>query len=249
MKMQFFKRIYLFLLFLLFQPASALALDQMVQPKVVLWAWERNEDLRYINPETTGIAFLANRILIKGERFYSHPRSQSLKIPEKVWLEAVVRIHVVGLSRAIPLRLVPDMADDIIRFARLAGISSLQLDFDATYSQRAFYKALLLEIRKKMGNEYPVSITALASWCVHDDWLKTLPIQQAVPMFFRMGDERPLFVQHLKNGHLIPVCRQSLGISLDEPIERLPESRSLYIFNPHAWTESDVDKIYAEAQR
>src|SRR5438309_12019664 len=33
-------------------------------PNVVLWAWERPEDLRFIDPQRTGVAFLAATVSI-----------------------------------------------------------------------------------------------------------------------------------------------------------------------------------------
>ena len=37
-------------------------------PPFVLWAWERPEDLRFINPQNIAVAFLAGTIRIRGER-------------------------------------------------------------------------------------------------------------------------------------------------------------------------------------
>lgn len=34
-------------------------------PKLILWAWERPEDLRFIVPGATGVAFLASTITIE----------------------------------------------------------------------------------------------------------------------------------------------------------------------------------------
>jgi hypothetical protein len=43
---------------------------------------------------------------------------------------------------------------------------------------------------------------------------------------------------HLKGGgdFRAPACRQSLGVSTDEPLPNLPAGRRLYIFSPRAWT-------------
>src|SRR2546430_8843063 len=50
--------------------------------------------------------------------------------------------------------------------ALLPGVRALQIDFDAASSEQEFYRALLLEVRRLMPHSMPLSITALASWCV-----------------------------------------------------------------------------------
>ena len=35
---------------------------------VILWAWERPEDLSFINPEKVGVAFLAKTIYLRASR-------------------------------------------------------------------------------------------------------------------------------------------------------------------------------------
>ena len=36
-------------------------------PKVLLWAWQRPEDLRFLDPQRAGVAFLAATITLSGE--------------------------------------------------------------------------------------------------------------------------------------------------------------------------------------
>ena len=47
-------------------------------PRVILWAWERPEDLRFINPQEIGVAFLAETIILRGDRAIIRPRLQPL---------------------------------------------------------------------------------------------------------------------------------------------------------------------------
>jgi hypothetical protein len=54
------------------------ALDAL--PRLVLWAWERPEDLRQIDDDI-GVAFLAQTITVSGERLTLHPRLQPLRVP------------------------------------------------------------------------------------------------------------------------------------------------------------------------
>ncbi|MEK6335749.1 MAG: hypothetical protein AABM67_12535, partial [Acidobacteriota bacterium] len=90
-----------------------------------------------------------------------------------------------------------------------------------------------------------LSITALASWCAHDNWLSDLPIDEAVPMLFRMGVEEKQFTNRLESGEDFNAapCKQSYGVSTDEPRANLSRDRRLYVFNPNPWTESSVRRI------
>ena len=84
----------------------------------------------------------------------------------------------------------------------------------------------------------PISITALASWCLGDRWLEDLPIDEAVPMLFRMGtDEEPVRAALARGDFHDPRCRFSYGLATDEPLPALRPGRRLYLFHPNAWTE------------
>src|SRR5262245_4054805 len=48
-------------------------------PRLMLWAWERPEDLRGIAADT-GVAYLAQTITIRGDRVAILPRRQPLRI-------------------------------------------------------------------------------------------------------------------------------------------------------------------------
>lgn len=61
------------------------------------------------------------------------------------------------------------------------GAVALQVDFDARASQHTFYARLLRDLRRQMPPSLPLSITALASWCSYDDWIRGLPVDEAVP--------------------------------------------------------------------
>jgi hypothetical protein len=50
-----------------------------------------------------------------------------------------------------------------------SGPVEIQIDFDATRSERGFYRALLNDLRARVPRSTAFSITALASLCIHDD--------------------------------------------------------------------------------
>jgi len=90
---------------------------------------------------------------------------------------------------------------------------------------------LLHELKPRVPS---LSITALASWCAGDNWLSDLPIDEAVPMLFRMGVDKGL------RRFDAAVCRNAAGVSIDEPIDA-PAVDRLYIFNPNPWSRESLN--------
>jgi len=83
-----------------------------------------------------------------------------------------------------------------------------------------------------------LSITALASWCLYDDWMADLPVDEAVPMLFRMGPEGQWIRRYFASGGDVhsPLCRYSVGLATDEAMQGLPTARRRYIFHPQPWS-------------
>jgi len=221
-------------------------------PPVMLWAWERPEAVNFINPSEVGVAFLAKTIHLRGKKAIIRPRLQPLQVPEGTVLMAVTRIEV---DRFEPPSFSSDQQAQVVfaiaELARLSNISALQIDFDATASERAFYRDVLHDLRSRLPDAIGLSITALASWCIHDDWLSELPIDEAVPMLYRLGVDRKQVLLHLGDGRDFrsPLCQQSVGISTDEPRLRLPAGRRIYIFHPRPWSEEAMHSIMREVRR
>ncbi len=207
-------------------------------PRLVLWAWERPEDLQFINPQTTAVAFLADTIQLRGDAVVARPRLQSLRVPDRAHLVAVVRIEAEQ-NAALNRRQIEQTATAIAKAASLPRVMAIQVDFDATRTQRDFYRSLLVDLRRRLGSAVPISITALASWCLGDDWISSLPINEAVPMLFRMGAGTNEVVGQLSSGRdfRASICRGSLGVSTDERWASLPSGRRLYVFNEQSWTQ------------
>jgi hypothetical protein len=158
---------------------------------------------------------------------------------------AVVRIEPErGFTDTPGLR--EGTADALSEVARRQGTRALQVDFDATRSQRAFYAAVLERLRARMPAGMPLSITALLSWCGGDPadaWIGGLPVDEAVPMYFRLGVRRPLAQD--KDGYRVrePLCGGSFGVSTDESWPLITGNRRLYLFAPHPWTEAQLVTI------
>ncbi len=202
-------------------------------PPVIVWAWERPEKLDFIDTDQIGVAFLAKTLRLEGDRVLSRPRLQPLELAPGTKLIAVVRIE--SDHPTLSSTQLQKTADEIANVSALSNISVVQIDFDATVSERNFYRALLREVKPRVPS---LSITALASWCAGDQWLSDLPIDEAVPMLFRMGADHRRF----QSGRPFDaaICQSAAGVSTDEPVTAPPVDR-LYIFNPDSWSRDSLN--------
>lgn len=202
-------------------------------PPTVLWAWERPCDLAAIDPRSVGVAFLALTLRIDAGGLTCVARRQPLRYPPDTRLVAVVRVETAPQS---PPRLNPELAEKAAvitaALARAGEFDAIQVDFDATVSERAFYRDLLAAVRRRLPGGTHLSITALASWCLGDRWLAGLPVDDAVPMLFRMGADADHVRAGLEAGDDFaePLCRSSVGLADDEPVPTIPRGRRRYLF-------------------
>jgi hypothetical protein len=222
------------------------AMRQSRIPATVLWAWERPTDLRFIDPNRVGVAFLARTIRLRGEDVIIKPRFQPLNLPEQARVIAVVRVESDSANKPLltsnQIRL---LVDGIQAVANQPNVLAVQIDFDAARSERDFYRNVVVEVRRRLPPSIGVSITALASWCADDDWISDLPIDEAVPMLFRMGPDRQVMKNRLSAQEEFSAkpCRSSYGVSTDEPLDGLRPEKRIYVFNPQAWTEQSVRAV------
>jgi Protein of unknown function (DUF3142) len=258
-------------------------------PNLFFWAWERTEDLRFLESKNAGVAFLAKTIYVPaidedghndvGGSLFVRPRLQPLRIGPGTPLIAVVRIETRAGKRLQPFTAndrrtsthqtftslqLQHIVDEIVDLQNLSNIRAIQIDFDATVSERASYAQLLEDVRHRLPTSLPLSITALASWCIGDPWLAQLPpgtIDEAVPMLFRMGPDSSDVAKFIRSGEdfRVSACQSSLGLSTDEPLSNallratlpvarggLSHSKRIYVFAPHAWTQTDAEAVLKE---
>lgn len=209
-------------------------------PRLVLWAWERPENLTYLIPSATGVAYLIATVLIADSRISIRPRMQPLVVPPETPVLAVVRIEDRGYG-ASP-QAISDAIADLTDYTRFRG---LQIDYDAPKSRRDFYRDILLALRGKLPQKVPLEMTALVSWCQDDRWLRGAPIVEAVPMFFRMGVDPHSPLEHLKE----PLCQSSFGLSTDEFYIPVPRVRRVFVFARHPWTESSYRAVLQASKK
>ena len=252
-------------------------------PAVFLWAWERPEDLRFLAADkNVGVAFLAGTIELRqqtgvggGASVIFHPRQQPLRVDASTPLMAVVRVESSHDLWHRPTKFTSadtttfyteeqrrQVVELIAPTARLPRVSSIQIDFDASESEQPFYAALLQDVRHRLPQAIPLSITALASWCIGNPWLDKLPtgtIDEAVPMLFRMGLDAESVSTFVSTGRQFgpSACRSSLGLSTDEAFSRnllngtisRGDSKRVYVFSDGSWTYQAATKVIEEVER
>ena len=218
-------------------------------PRVILWAWERPEDLEFLNPQKFGIAFLAQTLTIKGGDVLFNPRHQPLKVPPGAKLIAVTRIESQKITRQ-PSELNDEVHTKLVERIRktleLNNVSGIQVDFDVAPTERTFYRRLLEKLRQELPDNVPLSMTALASFCVGDRWVSDLSVDEAVPMVFRMGTDSDPIKNLLTSGgdFRVDLCRRSYGVALDEPLKtNFAKQRRVYVFNARSWTPADLSVL------
>lgn len=227
-------------------------------PRLVLWAWEEPQDLRFLKGRDIGVAFFAAHLRLRGGVLDQRLRATPLKVDEATPLMAVVRLDGDAQERPTldqaQLEAVLKVLDAALALPR---VRALQLDFDARDRERDFYRRLLAALRAAHP-QTPISMTALLSWCGREGWIGGLPpgeVDEAVPMCFRMGPQSEEFRGRLRRGQDFgpDLARVALGISTDEPWDMLPAEwrrrRRLYVFHPGAWSSEDVDRLQKELQR
>lgn len=224
---------------------------------VWLWAWDRPEDLRWI-PAGTGVAYFAAEFIAAGSRFDAAGRRAALRVRPDTPLLAVLHIEAFDVRHPpiLDAAAVERWADGLYRAIRRLGVSAAQIDFEARAGQQAFYAEVLRALRTRLPQEFRLSATALASWCGDPDWLDALPLDEVVPMYFRMGvAERDLWRRRMLDPDRLPAvaCRRAAGIATDEWrsfVHDLPDpaladfhGRRLYLFSPSAWQANTLRSL------
>ncbi len=217
-------------------------------PRKILWAWERPEDLRFLDANKFGVAFLAQTLTLKNDEVILSSRRQSLQIAPNAYLIAVTRIETDKKSERADLS--AEQKEKVVNLVKktleLPNVKAVQIDFDAIVSERDFYRSITNNLKKQLPENTPLTMTALASWCVGDAWFADFPVDEAVPMAFEMGADNQTVRNFLTNGNdwREPLCRNSYGIAVDEPLKvSFQPNRRFFYFKSKAWEKADLDKL------
>ncbi len=223
-------------------------LSAQMPPKII-WAWERPEDLTFLDAKEFGVAFLSQTIYLENDKVTPRPRRQPLEMAPDTYIIAVTRIETNKETAKRPTfspEMVHMTADLINGSLSLPLVRAVQVDFDAVASERQFYRAMMNELRNQMPPETPLTMTSLASWCTGDAWFNDFPVDEAVPMAFQMGADSDKIKKYLRkrNDWIEPLCRGSYGISVDDPLNMsLKPGRRSYYFKNSAWNPADAERL------
>ncbi len=231
---------------LLVAPAATRTPPGRAAGGTVLWAWERAEDLRFAGAGVS-VAVLAGTIRLSGAVVTAVPRLQpAVVLPA----QPVIGVVHLDIDRTQPV-----IWDSVMRaraaaaaLALLAnpGFCEVQVDFEVRQSQRPILLDLLADIRAGLPPGTHLSMTALAAWCDTETWIADAPVDEVVPMLFRMGPGGEALKRRLAKGGDFrqPVCRTAVGVATDTPPGHLPghlsAGRRVWMFDPRAWTASDL---------
>ncbi len=208
-------------------------------PTRFAWSWDRHEDLRFLRPGE-GVAPVVVSLELTGDRVDVRPLRDSLLLPAAA---AVLPVVHVEATRAMHAALTPAqrdrLVDAIAQAAARTHDDAVQVDFEALPSQRPFYRAVLQQLRARRPSTW-ISVTALASWCLDDRWVASLPVDEVVAMAFRMGASEADTAGYRRLVATTPAWREARctasGVATDEPLARVPHGTRLYLFSPLAWT-------------
>lgn len=227
--------------------ASALIGDasarQPAPGRLVVWAWERPEDLRFLPPDVE-IAVQTGFVVLSGDDVFARGRRHPLKAHKAQATTAVVHVELdprrapawTPLQRA-------RAADEVARLAE--GFPRAQIDLEVPASGRQIVLDLVHDVRSRLPPRTRLSMTALASWCEGETWLNKAEVDEIAPMLFRMGRDGADIRARLDSGRDFanPRCRSAVAISADSPLPTAPPGRRTYVFNPHSWTPQDFDRV------
>ncbi|MBK6742596.1 MAG: hypothetical protein IPG66_06285 [Hydrogenophilales bacterium] len=223
-------------------PVQEAALNQ----RLVLWAWERHEDLSFLGRGEAAIAPVVVTVTLAGTTATTTWRRERMQFASGAEILPVIHVEAFDRLRSPVLNTEQKivLTDTIIEVASRYPARVVQLDFEARPSQRAFYKAVLNDVRQR-DTHIRLSLTALASWCVGDRWLQDLTVEEIVPMLFRMGRDGTRIRDGYQRTGSLPAkeCNDSVGLATDEWMPTSVSARRIYLFSPRPWTRESFDAI------
>jgi hypothetical protein len=222
--------------------ALACAPRATAAPALVLWAWERPEDLSSA-PANVEVAAVEGFVQLTGDRLWGRARRFPLKTTPGARRIAVVHVQI---DESRPLVWSPALrartASAVLAYARQPGFDGVQIDFEVPASDRQVLLDLAHDVRAGLPPGTPLSMNALASWCETENWIDAAPVDEIVPMVFRLGAGGAKLKAKLETGGDFADrrCRGAIGVATDTRLVTFPRDRRVYVFNPHSWTPAAI---------
>jgi hypothetical protein len=165
------------------------------------------------------VAYIVQTITLRAATVRIDPRPRPQRDSPSSDVIAATRIEVpAGAAVDLSQGQIEQLAYAIADTAEIPLVGAVQIDFDATIAQRCFYRDLIHRVRALLPAEVPLSITAIASWCMDDDWVSDLPIEEVVPMLRTAADWKAATARARTKGRPIEgPCRAALSIPKEKP--------------------------------
>jgi len=215
--------------------------EQPHQP--TLWVWDGDQDLTFLEAGEADFAVLLG-YLERNEtgEFMIRNRSGRVTLPE-TQRAGVIRIPNKTSVKAGASR---KAARAIATACKQYDQDICQVDFDATVSEREWYRRTLTHLQKRLPNQ-TVSMTANLSWCTkYDDWIKMLPVDHIVPMYFSLSVGENAFAnEYLPALSSTGPCSQNAGFAVGQldmakklPTRLFDDTIPVWIFSAKTWSQS-----------
>lgn len=197
--------------------ATAVAAEPAM-PNEFWWYWDRPAVQLPPPAPGVGAAVVVTHMFFSGEGVVRQPRRSALRLPDATPILPVVHVEVDPARPFAGNAAQRDALRDALVDAASRSYSPwVQLDFEARRSQRDFWRASVEAIKAALPADVRFSVTALASWCYGDRWLRDAPVDEVVPMYFRLGRTRSDYVLRSAGGVSEPRCALAHGVADDEP--------------------------------
>jgi hypothetical protein len=227
-------------------------------PSIVLWAWEHNDSLSFVDPSKVAVAYYAGTIMLGRENATLTSRQNKLDLRGDAVAFPVFRIQNAHSEEPASSESWSAAKRLICEYVQKHGKSIIQIDCDAGLHDRHGYKRFLTELKSALPKDSCLSITALASWCLADKWLQTVPADETVAMMFSLGKRRNETISVLARDGLSPGNRavESLGIAVneEETTQKVKElgcikrASRIYVFSPLGWTKRRYERVLSDLQ-
>ncbi len=214
------------------------------RPAPVLWAWERAEVLDAV-PPSFGVAAVVGFIRLEGGTV-AVARGRRFPLVLRDGAPPPTAVVHIEIDQTQPLLWTQALRAEVVgaTLAFMQPFAAAQVDMEVRGSQHGALLDVLRGVRAGRPAGTELSMTALASWCDTEHWLAAAPVDEIVPMLFRMGSGGARLRDKLADGGDFdePRCRTALGISTDTPVT-IPPGRRVYVFNPRPWDAAAVTAL------
>jgi hypothetical protein len=195
---------------------------------------------------------LVESLILRASTVEHRGRTRPLSLPPGVRVMPVLHIETAADA---PNAFTPQQNDAILAAVRrqsqtaVKGAGLLQIDFEAPARQRDAYRALLVSVRQALPPGVRLGVTALAHWCTQGDWLDHLPVDEVVPMLYRLGPHADDWRRRFAEGdtRLVRRCRgAAMGFATNDPPPQalLVRTTRAYWFDDTAWSNLSQPTVY-----